>query len=637
MAKSKVEIEMDADEAKLFRKFVQMERRLAKQEQMLGKVGRAGEKTGRRLETAGKRGERAFGSRAVNQLAAYAGGFFAIDRAVQAVISSLKEQQALEKGAGQRITDVESGRRALAQLVTTTKEYRELNKVVDSLRSKYGLAATEAYKLVFAMKSGGEQFMTQEDLFGGLSEISLDPSIAVTAAQKLQSAFGGQGAGRAGGGSARQIVNKVLAASKDAPTMASEVANAASIASAAWAEIGGMDESLLAVGGILSETFRTPMAASEKIKSLADQLVKKREQIDFTGMEKLGGLDLVLALPQLAKEGRLRGPMTAEGELGEAMGLTKFLGESNAIMAMSLLKKREADVRERIKVVESAEAETGTETDRLTLRQKVVGADEQLQAIKDKRVEEQRRQLTEEKRYGSATAQADALEQAIRRKELEQGATVAGRFAAGVYRTIQRTTMGSHRFLEVYGKRRDVIGDEAANKIERWRENVKSAALDPERADRESVATYFESIGQADMAQDLRRFKPGGQFKGKALIREFLRSKEYEMTAARKEGVRMRQGERGAPFPIRVARTLGEVLVRDPKHRGKDVEFLGRISTDDYGKRQKRPLSDEEKEQLGVVRDTLKVFQGAANDMKEAARDSKRPGSKSLSTPEKDL
>jgi hypothetical protein len=85
VAKSKVTIEIDADEAKAGREFAKMEKRLARAEAKLKKMGRAGKQAGKDIESAGKRMKDAFGAKALSDTKNLAIGIVGVGTAVAGV------------------------------------------------------------------------------------------------------------------------------------------------------------------------------------------------------------------------------------------------------------------------------------------------------------------------------------------------------------------------------------------------------------------------------------------------------------------------------------------------------------------------------------------------------------------------
>ncbi len=230
-----------------------------------------------------------------SSLAAAAGGVATMAAAFGVLKSSIDAAKQSAADAGRRITGEVSGREALLSLRGTEADYRSRVQQAEKIRNELGGDAAAAFNTVFQSGSAG---MDKDTMFlARLKQVGFNPVDAISATQKLQSAFGGE----AGAGDARMIAEKILAAASRSPTLASEFAKSASVASVPFASIGGRDEELLAILSRFSEPFKTPDVAAQKIASLATQLGNKRGQIRFgPGEESLAGISLIEALPRLA-------------------------------------------------------------------------------------------------------------------------------------------------------------------------------------------------------------------------------------------------------------------------------------------------------------------------------------------------
>ena len=445
-----VDLEFTGDEKRLVRALGRSEREIDKLKTKLKQTAAEGKKTGKTMEevgrktaTAGKKGKEAFGAGAVTSLKGYAAALGGVTAAVGVLSQAMTAMKEIGTEAGQRITDAMSGRRALAQIAKNKDEYNLLLKAATSLRTDRGLDAATAYRTTFSASSAGQ--LKNLDLFGQLPEIAFDSEAGIEAVQKLQANFGGTGAGRTGGGTARQIINKTLAAAGPSPLEAPKFARAASIAATAWSNIGGQDEGLLAALSAMAGPMKTPEAAAERIKSLAGQLNKKRGLIDLKGgFENLQGLDLAYALPQLAKEKRLT------SEKGEAVDVTKFLGEMNAVEGFTQLMKQQKKIRRELKTIVSAEELTGGEADLLAGRLGLVRGDKPARAVKGAKRSEQDRQVKEEQTYGTTAILADELNKAMKSEyRLKHGPVMSYLHDKAI--GINQALLGNRGFLNAFG------------------------------------------------------------------------------------------------------------------------------------------------------------------------------------------
>lgn len=348
----------------------------------------------RAVRGAGEAGMMAFGSRALGQMQTYFTGLAAGALSLGTIKQLLTEIRETANQAGQRITDSASGRRALTQVSGGSMgTFHALLGSVEDVRGNEGLSAVDAYNLVFTAQSAGAEFARDARFFAQLQDINFNAEAGITSAQKLQAAFGGTGAGSAGAGTSRQIINKILAGAGPSPVMADKIAGAMAKTTVPFSQIGGQDEELIAMMGVLSEATETPADAAARIKSLSDQLVKKRGLIE--GGENLEGLALIRALPGIAAAGGL----SSEG--GGKVDLNKFLGEANAIQAMELIQKLDPKITSRLADIQAAEAGTGTDADLFSQARNITMQDPQMAADKLARMAEQRRMLREENELGA--------------------------------------------------------------------------------------------------------------------------------------------------------------------------------------------------------------------------------------------
>jgi hypothetical protein len=428
-----IHVEMTSDEAQLLRGLQRLAQQQSRVEQGFNKIQRSGQSSAQQ----------------VTRLFQAVAGSYAVTQAISQLKQVMEDLDRVGREASQRIAESQGGRRTLYQIAAPgTEEGKRNVEAAERLRAEYGLQGEEAYRLVEKAASAGPQFMQQKtlDMLATLKELAFQPAQAVEAAQKLQSAFGGAGPGETGAGTVEQIVNKVLAAAGPSPVNAEEIARAMATAAVPFKQIGGQDEALLAFGGVLTESYKSAEAGAEKLKSLSDQLLKKKDRIQLEPGQVLpGGIELIAKLPQYAREGRLR------GEGGEVEDLTKWLGESNAIQAMEQFRVREKDIRARLQLITTAERGTGTTRDELASRLQEVRKDTQLQAIKHKEVWEERRQLIEEEKYAPTQALAKSL-----RDELVTDLEQRGRSHLRVWMAERLFDWGGIRgpkqFIEGFGK-----------------------------------------------------------------------------------------------------------------------------------------------------------------------------------------
>jgi len=487
-----VQFILSADDAKAIAAFQRTVDQQKKSERQFGKTTKA---MGRQNKTLSQ-GARAVGS--------YAAQFATLGTAITVVTRALRELSQVREAAGRRIESSIQGTRSLLQIANNETDLKKLQQFVSQLRTQGGFTKQGAQATTFSAASAGERFITDEarDTLISLRKIGFTPQAGIGAAQKLQAAFGGTGAGRAGGGNFRQVIAKTLAAAGPSPVAAQDIAKAASSASASFSAIGGQDESLLGLGAVLSEQFKTPEASFERVKSLSDQLVKKRSRIK--GAEGLTGFELIRALPRLAEEGKL------QSKGGEAQTLQEFLGEANALQAIQAIQQQQAAIEKRIRAVRQAEGAAGTE--RGLLSQKVRLAPEGAQAVTAKERQTQRREVAEEKRFGTANTLADAVAQEalarIQKGELGAGAQGFGPFSARQTEFLaERGFTATQRFFqtdkEFLRARLDNIKDPKLKRQVRRVLNPAQAAKSDRAADRTTAEE--EGLRQLIIARGRRQ------------------------------------------------------------------------------------------------------------------------------------
>ncbi len=391
--------------------------------------------------TAGTKGAKgmssAFGG--VNKtLVATAARFLSVGAAIGAITKGLTDLRAAEQAAGQRITDADSGRRALAQVATTRREFNLLVAISEKLRTERGFKAAPAFQLAFSAKSANQ--VQNIDLFASLREIGFAPEAGIEAVQKLQAGFGGV----AGAGSGRAILNKVLAAAGPSPVLASRIASAASSASVPFAAIGGSDEGLLSLLSVFSETFKTPEAAAERIKSISEQVSKKRATGRIKGAGNLKGLALLRALPELAEQGRL----LSEG--GKPQSVEKFLGEGNAIAALAQIVSQREKIDKSLRNVVAAERQTGGAADLLSQRFEIIGGDPRAAVVLEAQRGAEARALAEENRFAEADKLGDALRDAELATQTKRGRHGLLLAATKAGTATERVLLGREGFIETF-------------------------------------------------------------------------------------------------------------------------------------------------------------------------------------------
>ncbi|MCH8880532.1 MAG: hypothetical protein IID34_11695, partial [Planctomycetes bacterium] len=398
---------MTGDEQKLARALTRSTVKIGQLEDKLRNAGTAGKDAAAKVD---KVGAKAVPSQTITSLGRYAAGFVSIGAVVGLATKALGDFRRAQDEAAARIKTGELSAKSLAQVAATPEHFQQLRGISRLLRTESGLEQVPAKELTFATQSAG--LLNKTLFFGGLQDIGFDPIAGVEASQKIQAVFGGKGAGRTGGGTSEQIINKVLAAAGESPEKAERIARSITIAGVEFQSIGGQDEALLAMVGVLSKTFKTTDIAVERIKSLSATVIAKRGLID----SPLQGLPLLNELPLLAEQGRLT------NEKGEAVtNLDAFLGSKEAASAVRALQAKRSEISALLRKVELAELQTGTANDALAKRLAIVALDPQLLAAKEERIARNRTDVQKELKFGAATLQADKLAQDLERIHRDKG------------------------------------------------------------------------------------------------------------------------------------------------------------------------------------------------------------------------
>jgi len=405
---NEVVVQFSGDPARLIRAL----EKIAKKEEAVAKkakeTGTASEQASRKAQDSAekfsKSRESAFGAGAIAQIKNYAMGVLSVSAAISAVTKALQFMKEQSEEAGQAIKTIAEGRRQLLQVSDFShEEYERLEGLVEQAR-KTGMEPVEAYRTVFAAKSAGPEFATPEGIarFAGLRELGVTPTEGVRAVVKMQQAFGGAGEGTEGAGDIGQALNKMLAASAKTFATMEELARAIPQATAAFAAIGGQDESLLALMSVLTQQFKSPEMAAERIASLSQQIQKKRGQI--VGGEQLTAEQIIMNLPELAAAGRLR------DESGKkSVTMTKFLGEAGAIQAMQAITEQRGAIQARYEDIRMAERETGIGRDRQIAAMRLGREIAPIEAVRQQEMAAQRRLMPQAERLGAINQLAEAV------------------------------------------------------------------------------------------------------------------------------------------------------------------------------------------------------------------------------------
>ena len=416
MGRQNVIFKLDTDDAKAVRGFLRLTDAQKKAEMAQMRVNRAGEKgskIGRRMQGA-----------AVSAATSY----LSLSAALGMATTALAAFERQEQGAADRLSQAAKERARLLQL--DPAKFSSRVATAERLRTDFGIDEGRAFKVVFDAASAGLEGDINTLAQG--ERISFAPEAAIESVQKLQSSFGGDGAGRAGGGSTRQILNKLLAAAEFSPVSGDVLAKSVAQATTNFAAIGGDDSGLLGTVATLAERFKSSDVAAERVNSLAAKVSARRGDIK----SDLEGLPLLMALPELAEQGKL----------GRRQTLQAFLGDQGAVEGARAIAMQQADIRAAVAATNRAELATGGGGVLLSQRIGRLDSDPNLRSVELSNRTREARELTEERLAGGSRAVSDAL----LNSRFESNLQNEGRLYALLEDTLQRfarTVRGSDSYL----------------------------------------------------------------------------------------------------------------------------------------------------------------------------------------------
>lgn len=342
-------------------------------------------------------------------IAGYAGGILSIAGAIGQVSAAMTDIRRTADEAGRRVSTVAEGNARLAQ-ISDLNDPESLKKNIalrDSLRSRYGMGVSEANNVTeAAINAGLSQHL---DLFARGRIIGFNPTEAIAGTQKMVANFG------AGAGSVNQIINKTLAASGGSPVQAGRIASVVAKSAAKFTGAFGseMDEDMLALTSIMTQSAGTEDLAGTAIGSFSDMLNKYRGKIDqqlgvsTAGMSPGEVLDVMVRKQQ-------SGQFNAAASLGEGAQLVEMFAKNRG-QYMGALSR-----------IKQAEADTGGAGDILRNRAMLAVNDPQIAADMARRIEEEKLKMAQEGRYGIAENLSDARLARKQRIALDMGRPLTG-------------------------------------------------------------------------------------------------------------------------------------------------------------------------------------------------------------------
>jgi len=232
---------------------------------------------------AGQAGESAFGSAALLQVSAFAGGFLSLTRVIGGVTTALSDMAAKREEMAQKQREASMGLGSLAQLAKTPEDLAALKRTAKDFFAGGGAATLdEAARTLFAVKSAGQE--DQLDLIRRLrrSRLVETPDVMARAATTLMTSMG-----REETGDLRAIVSKAFGASEYSPATAESLLEAASRAGTGGKSVGLSDEEILAATAITATATGTAELGGTQVAAL----VKALEKIASPKSKKWGAAD----------------------------------------------------------------------------------------------------------------------------------------------------------------------------------------------------------------------------------------------------------------------------------------------------------------------------------------------------------
>jgi len=386
-------------------------------------------------------------------------GLVGVGAALGSVRAAMADIRAERERAAQGVKGAEFDVRALAQLSGgDSRNYKRMLGMVDQTRIQAGVDKSTAARLQFQLGSLGFNKEHDRQLFASLYDISTstgDPAMLARGVGKLQSAMG---KGETGG--ARNIINKMMAATAGSDISAAQIAVPAARAAQAVKAVGTSDEEYLAVLAELAKSTGSPEDAATQLRALSVALGKK----GFEGKGLLGGV--------AALEGRIGG-RSQKSQI-------KFLGEINAFNAYKAILGQREGMQALTTRLGEVDRETGA-GDYLDRMIAVTGYGPE-GAAKLQRVEEQKRLITEEAQ-AVPELRRQAMLDAVERRRIAQGQNAFSRW-------------GDRMMDKAYVGLRDLSGGASAEEIERF-----SGQVGPKGGTAGSLQSAANALNSAAQAQ----------------------------------------------------------------------------------------------------------------------------------------
>lgn len=297
---AKVVVEMTSDEAKLYRGMARLVGQQKKMEDGFRK--------------AGKKSEEAFGSKAVSQLAAFAGGLVSIGAAASLARNAIQSMQEVRDRAGKMDREAEFPLSKLKQLAGSQAEFQTLTGLArQTFREGGAKSMGGAASTIFSLASAnalGERALFSSLFSGGVVE---DPALMAGAVRQMLVSVG-----EAETGGIRPLVSKAFAASSFTQASAEALLSGAARGGGGARALGMSDEELLAATAVVGDV-RGIETGSTQVSSLLKAL-------DLRG--RLGGKELLPVLQEIKSQGMSAKELTTYFGTFEALGAFRTLTDA---------------------------------------------------------------------------------------------------------------------------------------------------------------------------------------------------------------------------------------------------------------------------------------------------------------------
>lgn len=195
-------------------------------------------------------GQSAFGGAALGQLKNFAAGFISLSAAVGVARKAMEVLNEESERAQQASRDRAGGGGLLVELAQSPQELKKLENLADKWH-KLGVGQNYKQASEFVHAIASSEQLSDIQLFGNIERYGIGKAGGAELAnsvQTIQAAFGAEEAG-----DARRILNNMFGASRSAPSQAAPVLRAAAKAGAVGASLGLTDEDTLAAATALSK------------------------------------------------------------------------------------------------------------------------------------------------------------------------------------------------------------------------------------------------------------------------------------------------------------------------------------------------------------------------------------------------